>query len=68
VPLAWFLALWGGTTNVLVWNKARDRVDADVRGWELFGLLERIASETGWQYVEPDSGQGVCQVQGPSLG
>jgi hypothetical protein len=45
------------TTNVLVWNKAKDRVDADVRGWELFGLLERIASETGWQvYVEPDSG------------
>jgi hypothetical protein len=44
-------------TNVLVWNKASDRVDADVRGWELFGLLERIASETGWQvYVEPDSG------------
>lgn len=44
-------------TNVLVWNKANDRVDADVRAWELFGLLERIASETGWQvYVEPDSG------------
>src|SRR5688572_21574507 len=45
------------TTNALVWNKAKDRVDADVRGWELFGLLERIASETGWQvYVEPGSG------------
>jgi hypothetical protein len=44
-------------TNVLVWNKTNDRVDADVRGWELFSLLERIASETGWQvYVEPDSG------------
>lgn len=44
------------TTNVLIWSKARDRVDADVRGWELFSLLERIASETGWQvYVEPDS-------------
>jgi len=45
------------TTNVLVWNKARDRVDADVRGWGLFSLLERVAAETGWQvYVEPDSG------------
>jgi hypothetical protein len=43
-------------TNVLVWNKIKDRVDADVRGWELFSLLERIASETGWQvYVEPVS-------------
>jgi hypothetical protein len=50
-------ACGAATTNVLVWNKARDRVDADVRGWELFGLLERIASETGWQvYVEPNSG------------
>jgi len=45
------------TTNMLVWNKAKDRVDADVRGWELVGLLERVALETGWQvYVEPDSG------------
>jgi hypothetical protein len=44
-------------TNLLVWNKAKDRVDADVRGWELLNLLERIASETGWQvFVEPDSG------------
>ncbi len=40
-------------TNVLVWDKAKDRVDADVRDWELVGLLERIASETGWHiYVE----------------
>lgn len=47
----------GVATNVLVWDKARDRVNADVRGWELFNLLERIASETGWQvFVEPDSG------------
>ena len=45
------------TTNLLIWNKTKDRVDADVRGWELFGLLERIASESGWQvFVEPDLG------------
>ena len=44
-------------TNLLTWDKTSDRVDADVRGWELFSLLERIASETGWQvFVEPDSG------------
>ena len=42
-------------TNVLVWNKAKDRVDADVKGWELYNLLERVAMETGWRiYVEPD--------------
>lgn len=42
-------------TNILVWNKATDRVDADVRGWELYNMLERIAAETGWHiFVEPD--------------
>lgn len=40
-------------TNVLVWNK--DQVTADVRDWELVGLLEEIASQTGWHvFVEPD--------------
>src|SRR5690349_6119741 len=43
-------------TNTLVWYKDKDRVDADVRGWELLSLLERVAAETGWQvYVEPDT-------------
>ena len=43
-------------TNSLVWNKEKDRVDADIRGWELLSLLERVAAETGWQvYVEPDT-------------
>ncbi|HEU0038307.1 MAG TPA: S8 family serine peptidase [Verrucomicrobiae bacterium] len=44
------------STNTLVWNKAKDRVDADVRGWELFSLLERIAGETGWQiFLDPEA-------------
>ena len=31
-------------------------MDADIRGWELVSLLERVAAETGWQvYVEPDT-------------
>lgn len=40
--------------NTLVWNKDKDRVDADVRTLGLATLLERIATETGWQvFVEP---------------
>ncbi|MGA3283789.1 MAG: S8 family serine peptidase [Verrucomicrobiota bacterium] len=41
-------------TNVLVWHKTADRVDADIRGEPLWPLLETIARETGWRiYVEP---------------
>jgi len=40
--------------NTLVWNKEHDRVDADVRTLGLATLLERIATETGWQvFAEP---------------
>jgi hypothetical protein len=43
-------------TNSLVWHKITDRVDADVRGMALWPLLEKIASDAGWQvYVEPDT-------------
>lgn len=43
-------------TNSLVWHKATDRVDADVRGMALWPLLEKIASDAGWRiYVEPDT-------------
>jgi hypothetical protein len=43
-------------TNLLVWHKATDRVDADVRGMALWPLLEKIALDAGWQvYVEPDT-------------
>jgi hypothetical protein len=43
-------------TNLLVWHKATDRVDADVHGMALWPLLEKIASDAGWQvYVEPDT-------------
>ena len=41
-------------TNLLVWHKTADRVDADVRGVALWPLLEKIASDAGWRiYVEP---------------
>jgi len=43
-------------TNSLVWHRAADRVDADVRGMALWPLLEKIAVEAGWHiYVEPDT-------------
>ena len=53
--LLWIpLAVAASETNKLVWDAARDRVDADVRGLELTPLLERVAAETGWQvFVEP---------------
>jgi thermitase len=38
----------------LQWNKTNDTVTADVRGIGLTELLERVATETGWQvFVEP---------------
>ncbi|MGO9479726.1 MAG: S8 family peptidase [Limisphaerales bacterium] len=43
-------------TNSIVWHRATDRVDADVRGLALWPLLEKIAVEAGWRiYVEPDT-------------
>jgi hypothetical protein len=41
-------------TNSLVWHKAADRVDADIRGEALWPLLEKIAAAADWHvYVEP---------------
>ena len=41
-------------TNAIVWHKADDRVDADVRGMALWPLLEQIAAAADWRiFVEP---------------
>jgi hypothetical protein len=41
-------------TNSIVWHKATDRVDADVRGEALWPLLEKIAVAAEWKiFVEP---------------
>jgi hypothetical protein len=41
-------------TNSLVWHKAADRVDADIRGEALWPLLEQIAAAADWKvFVEP---------------
>ena len=43
-----------GAADKLVWRTTVDRVDADIDGWTLPQLLERIAEATGWQvFVEP---------------
>jgi len=55
------LVLWlafnfsaGAQTNSIVWHRAADRVDADVRLLSLSQLLQQITAQTGWQvYVEP---------------
>ncbi len=50
------LSACAADTNSLVWHRATDRVDADLRGIALWPLLEKIASDAGWRiYVEPDT-------------
>ena len=50
------LSTLAADTNSLVWNKATDHVDADLRGMALWPLLEKIAVGAGWHiYVEPDT-------------
>ncbi len=45
----------GNATNQLIWNRAGDRVSADVHGWPLLSLLEAVAAQSGWRVmVEPD--------------
>jgi hypothetical protein len=47
-------------TNLLVWHKAADRVDADVHDETLWPVLEKIAAETGWRiYIEPGTTRTV---------
>jgi thermitase len=41
-------------TNLLVWHKTPNRVDADLHGEPLWPLLADIARQTGWRvFVEP---------------
>ena len=53
---AFCLCVRAADTNLLVWHRGTDRVDADVRGMALWPLLEKIAADAGWHiYVEPDT-------------
>ncbi|MGH7950885.1 MAG: S8 family serine peptidase, partial [Limisphaerales bacterium] len=52
--LAFSLNTRAANTNILVWHKAANRVDADIRGMTLWPLLEKIATDAHWKiYVEP---------------
>lgn len=43
------------TTNYLNWDQSSNKVSADVRDWDLIGLMEAVAAQSGWQvYLEPD--------------
>jgi hypothetical protein len=43
----------GTNSNLLVWHKAADQVDADIHGLALWPLLEDVARQTGWHiFVE----------------
>ncbi len=45
-------------TSTLVWQKAADRVSADIHNEALWPLLEDIAHQTGWHIlVEPGADQ-----------
>ena len=40
----------------LVWDKQRERVDAEITSWPVDRLLERVATATGWQiFIEPQT-------------
>jgi hypothetical protein len=50
------LSAGAADTNLFVWHRGTDRVDADLRGMALWPLLETIAAQAGWHiYVEPDT-------------
>lgn len=52
------LARGQAATNTLVWQKAADRVSADIHNEALWPLLEDIAHQTGWHIlVEPGADQ-----------
>src|SRR5262245_7388593 len=42
--------------DVLDWRQEQNRVSADITSWDLYQLLETIASTTGWQvFVDPEA-------------
>jgi hypothetical protein len=60
VLLASALGARAAGTNSLVWHKAADSVDADIRGEALWPLLEQIAEAADWKiFVEPGSDRNV---------
>ena len=43
-------------TNTLTWDREKNLVSADVRDWDLIGLMESVAVQSGWHvFLEPDN-------------
>src|SRR5581483_528034 len=54
------ISVKAATTNVIVWHKDTDQMDADVDHWTVQGLLEKIAGATGWQvFLDPGATHDV---------
>ena len=58
------LTLWRGrvalAADVLDWDRAHDRVTADLRSTQLYDLLSQIAAASGWNiYIEPNLERNV---------
>jgi hypothetical protein len=57
VVVGWLMSATVGnaTTNFIIWNQEKEQITADVRDWDLVGVLGEIAGQTGWHvFVEPD--------------
>jgi len=58
--LLWVTLIAAPAADLLVWNNAHKRVDAEINDWSVERVLEQIAGATGWQvFVEPDTGKIV---------
>jgi hypothetical protein len=56
IQIAGVWPVFGDATNSVVWDREKEQMTADIRGWGLIKLLETIAAQTGWMvWVEPDA-------------
>ena len=54
------LALPLAAADSLNWDALNNRVDADIRTWDLRQLLDSIAAQSGWEiFVQPDAKQPI---------
>ena len=60
VLLLLFVVTARAATEYLLWDKDRQRVDANIQTWDVTRLLQRVAGSTKWRiYLEPDTKQIV---------
>ena len=60
ILLALALAGRANAADSLAWHLQQDRVDADIRTWDVPALLDKVAAATGWQiYFDPGASHAV---------